>query len=46
MPPELFKAHQANDRAVMEAYGFDKGMTESQIVGELFKMYKNLTEKQ
>ena len=46
MPPELFKAHQANDRAVMEAYGFDPKMTESQIVAELFKMYKNLTEKQ
>ena len=45
MPPELFKAHQANDRAVMEAYGFDLKMTESQIVAELFKMYKNLTEK-
>lgn len=24
MPPELRKAHQANDRAVMEAYGFIK----------------------
>jgi hypothetical protein len=45
MPPELFKAHQANDRAVMDAYGFDPKMTESQIVAELFKMYKNLTEK-
>lgn len=46
MPPELFKAHQANDRAVMDAYGFDHNMTESQIMAELFKMYKNLTEKQ
>lgn len=45
MPPELFKAHQANDRAVMDAYGFDHNMTESQIVAVLFKMYKNLTEK-
>ena len=45
MPPELFKAHQANDRAVMDAYGFDHNMTESQIVAELFKMYKNLTVK-
>ncbi len=25
MPPELRKAHQANDRAVMDAYGFIKG---------------------
>ncbi len=27
MPPELRKAHQQNDRAVMQAYGFDKEMT-------------------
>ena len=45
MPPELRKAHQANDRAVMEAYGFDcKTMTESECVAELMKMYKALTE--
>jgi REP element-mobilizing transposase RayT/type I restriction-modification system DNA methylase subunit len=45
MPADLRKAHQANDRAVMDAYGFDHNMTENQIVAELFKMYKNLTEK-
>lgn len=45
MPADLRKAHQANDRAVMDAYDFDLKMTESQIVAELFKMYKNLTEK-
>ena len=45
MPYELRKAHQANDRAVMEAYGFDvKTMTESQCVAELFKMYQELTK--
>lgn len=44
MPPELRKAHQANDRAVMAAYGFAKDMTESEIVAELFKMYEKLTE--
>ena len=44
MPIELRKAHQANDRAVMEAYGFAKDMTESEIVAELFKMYEKLTE--
>ena len=45
MPPELRKAHQANDRAVMEAYGFDcKTMTESECVAELMKMYQSLTE--
>ncbi len=46
MPPELRKAHQANDKAVMQAYGFDyKTMTESECVAELMKMYQKLTEK-
>lgn len=46
MPPELRKAHQANDGAVMEAYGFNwKTMTESEIVAELMKMYQELTKK-
>ena len=44
MPIELRKAHHANDAAVLEAYGFRKGMTESEIVAELFKMYQKLTE--
>ncbi len=44
MPKELRKAHQNNDRAVMQAYGFDvKTMTESECVAELMKMYKELT---
>lgn len=43
MPPELRKAHQANDRAVMNAYGFDKKITESECVAELMKMYQKLT---
>ena len=31
-----------NDRAVMQAYGFNvKTMTESQCVAELFKTYQN-----
>ena len=43
MPVELRKAHQENDRAVMQAYGFDaKTMTESQCVAELFKLYNEL----
>lgn len=43
MPKELLKAHQANDRAVMQAYGFNvKTMTESGCVSELMKMYKKL----
>ncbi len=44
MPPELRKAHQANDKAVMQAYGFwGKLNTESECVAELMKMYQNLT---
>ena len=46
-PPELRKAHQNNDRAVMLAYGFSvRDMTESKCVAELMKMYQALTEKQ
>lgn len=46
MPVELRRAHQENDRAVMAAYGFNvKTMTESQCVGELFKLYKQLTKQ-
>ena len=43
MPPELRKAHRANDAAVLEAYGFPKDATESDIVARLFKMYQELT---
>lgn len=47
MPVELRKAHQANDKAVMQAYGFDyKTMTESECVAELMKMYQNLACKE
>ena len=41
---ELCSAHDANDAAVKEAYGFDKSMDESQIVAELFRMYRELTQ--
>ena len=46
MPVELRKAHQDNDRAVMQAYGFPvkTTFTESQCVAELFKMYKEKTK--
>lgn len=45
MPVELRKAHQANDVAVMEAYGFNwKTMTESMCVAELMKMYQKLVD--
>ena len=43
MPPELRKAHQENDKAVMRAYGFwGKLNTESECVAELMKMYQKM----
>ena len=44
MPAELKAAHEANDKAVMDAYGFSYDMTEPEIVAELMKMYQELTE--
>ena len=45
MPPELRKAHQQNDKAVMQAYGFwGKLNTETECVAELMKMYQELTK--
>ena len=47
MPSDLRKAHQLNDIAVMEAYGFNwKTMTESDCVAKLMKMYQELTNKE
>ncbi len=47
MPSELRRAHQHNDRAVMEAYGFPvkNTFTESMCVAELFKRYQELTKE-
>ena len=46
MPPELRKAHQQNDKAVMQAYDFwGKLNTETECVAELMKMYQGLTSK-
>lgn len=47
MPPELRTAHQANDRAVMHAYGFTTKThpTEASCVAELMKLYQQLTEQ-
>ncbi|MCD8293411.1 MAG: methylase [Prevotellaceae bacterium] len=43
MPPELRKAHQNNDRAVMQAYGFSiKDTTETTCVAQLMRMYQSL----
>lgn len=46
MPPELRRAHQLNDKAVMQAYGFPiKDFTESDCVAALMKMYQKLTQE-
>ncbi len=42
--PELEKAHETNDKAVMAAYGFKSTMSESEIVAELFKLYESLVK--
>ena len=45
MPVELRRAHQANDRAVMRAYGLPVSTSESDTVAHLFKLYEQLTNK-
>lgn len=46
MPPELRKAHQENDKAVIRAYGFDiKTTTETSCVAELMRRYQELVER-
>lgn len=40
MPEDLLKAHIANDKAVMKAYGFKASISEAEIVAELFKRYE------
>ena len=43
--PELLTAHQQNDKAVMQAYGFwGKLNTGNECVAELMKMYQGLTK--
>ena len=39
---ELRRAHTANDKAVMAAYGFSTKMTEADCVGELMKLYQKM----
>ena len=45
MPIDLRKAHDENDRAVLDAYGFSKNISESEIVSRLFEMYQELIRK-
>ena len=41
--PDLVKAHQANDKAVLELYGLSVKATETEIVGRLMEMYLEKT---
>ena len=45
MPPELRKAHDQNNVAVMKAYGFPTSISEADCVAALMKMYQELAEK-
>ena len=45
MPPELRKAHDRNNVAVMKAYGFPTSMSEADCVAALMKMYQELTSE-
>ena len=42
MPPELRKAHDRNNVAVMKAYGFPTSMSEADCVAALMKLYQEL----
>ena len=45
MPPDLLKAHQSLDRAVMKLYGFSKDATEVEIVAALMERYQEMVGK-
>jgi len=44
MPIVLRRAHQANDRAVMRAYGFPTTLSESDCVARLFERYEEIID--
>lgn len=44
MPPELRKAHLANDHAVLRAYGLKTDISEKTMVEYLFRKYSELTK--
>ncbi len=46
MPPDLRAAHEANDRAVLAAYGLAADTPEPEIVAHLFKLYAEMTKKE
>ena len=43
MPPDLRRAHEANDKAVMKAYGWKTNLSEPKIVARLMELYQELT---
>ena len=45
MPPDLRAAHEANDRAVLAAYGLAPDTPEPEIVAHLFKLYAEKTSR-
>ena len=45
MPPDLRAAHEANDRAVLAAYGLAPDTSEPEIVAHLFKLYADKVKK-
>ncbi|MCL2350857.1 MAG: class I SAM-dependent DNA methyltransferase, partial [Defluviitaleaceae bacterium] len=42
MPPDLLRAHQKLDQAVMKLYGFPRTHTEADIVANLMQLYQTL----
>jgi len=44
MPPDLRAAHEANDRAVLTAYGLAPDTPEPEIVAHLFGLYAKMTK--
>ena len=46
MPPDLRAAHEANDKAVLSAYGLAPNTPEPEIVAHLFKLYAEKVEEE
>lgn len=45
MPVELRKAHNANDKVVLKAYGLKSSLSEREIVEQLFEIYESRNKK-
>lgn len=45
MPAELRRAHKANDKAVLEAYGFPTDLSEPEIVARMMRLYAARVEE-